>query len=572
MNDVRPSEDSSHSSTSTSTDASTSEDENDANEQAQPAEGNTMEIGANEQVQPAEGNIMEIGGTEGSETVHAERAGDDTIEPFATKRRQFLGTWSHTDLPSLKKPCDLSKEEFGNLLLTCAAKSFAMPRQGHQVGTVTNRILKACVVDELQQNGEVHKHFPILADKPFTSGPLEKVLREEGIAVHFSDTHSYYWTTFVYVTVPGSGPDKKKLEDLDPNPWLSPGHPPKEDELMQIPPGAYRSDKLRVRSFLGLDARGNKKNDQKEFMSDHSFASLLIQHSLKTRRALYAWIERGKKAGSEEAKMASAYVEKQHKEVNARISLAWEMHTAVADEEMAALTPWEIVMRAKTTTCVCAGKWVGVTEEMLALQVTAGERVGMPADELPHSAALRDAFRRSLQEGCEKHNNVYIYGPKDAAKSHMLQPLLAIFGVKNSFRRPIGRSNFPMMSIHGKKVCLLEDMRVNTFKIGFDALLVWFEGQPVEVPMPQNQHDGNKDYTDRAPIFATSGAKLRIPLQEALETKVDPEEQNKMMDSRWRYFCHTHSFKKQDKVRVEACPHCFAKWVDPEDCVVVDFF
>ena len=47
MNDVRRREDSSHSSTSTSTDASTSDDENDANEQAQPAEGNTMEIGAN---------------------------------------------------------------------------------------------------------------------------------------------------------------------------------------------------------------------------------------------------------------------------------------------------------------------------------------------------------------------------------------------------------------------------------------------------------------------------------------------------------------------------------------------
>ena len=95
--------------------------------------------------------------------------------------------------------------------------------------------------------------------------------------------------------VPGEGQNHKKLEDLDPEPWLSPGHPPRDDELMQIPPGAYRSDKLRVRAFLGLDARGNQIQEGKKVMDESGFASLLIENYLRTRQALFAWIMRGKR-------------------------------------------------------------------------------------------------------------------------------------------------------------------------------------------------------------------------------------------------------------------------------------
>jgi len=120
-------------------------------------------------------------------------------------RRQFLGTWSHTELPGLKKPSEMSKEEFGHLVLELSVKASGMPcpqrvQGGNRLRTY--RILKLCVVDERHQSGEVHKHFPILADKPFRAGRLQSLLQEKGIAVRFSDTHDYYWTTFLYVTVP----------------------------------------------------------------------------------------------------------------------------------------------------------------------------------------------------------------------------------------------------------------------------------------------------------------------------------------------------------------------------------
>ena len=125
----------------------------------------------------------------------------------------------------------------------------------------------------------------------------------------------------------------------------------------------------------------------------------------------------------------------------------------------------------------------------------------------------------------------------------------------------MGKTNYPMMAIHGKKVCVLEDLRASTFGLGWDAYLVWWEGQPLPVPMPQNHHKGPLDYTDRAPVFATGGGKLRIPLREALELGLDPNVQNDMMDKRWVYFQFTKSFDGDQRRAVKPCGRCFAQWV-----------
>ena len=184
---------------------------------------------------------------------------------------------------------------------------------------------------------------------------------------------------------------------------------------------------------------------------------------------------------------------------------------------------------------------------------------------------IRAAIRTALMEGCGKHRNVFIIGPPNAAKTHLLAPLVAIFG-PDSFRRPLGKTNYPMMDIHGKKVCVLEDLRSATFGLGWDAYLVWWEGLPLPTPMPQNHHKGPKEYVDRAPVFATGGDRLRIPLREALELGVDPSVQNEMMDKRWVYFHFTHSFDGSNRESVPPWAHCFAKWVQHSELAIIDFF
>ena len=86
----------------------------------------------------------------------------------------------------------------------------------------------------------------------------------------------------------------------------------------------------------------------------------------------------------------------------------------------------------------------------------------------------------------------------------------------------------------------MQDVRVSTFKIGFDSLLVWWEGESFPVPLTQNKYDGDKEHTERAPVFVTAGAKFRIPKTEAEALQVNAAEQDDMMDARFQYFSLTH--------------------------------
>ena len=54
---------------------------------------------------------------------------------------------------------------------------------------------------------------------------------------------------------------------------------------------------------------------------------------------------------------------------------------------------------------------------------------------------------------CAKHCNVYFYGPRSSAKTHILGPIRQVFG-PDAFLRPVGKCNFPLMNISGKKICL----------------------------------------------------------------------------------------------------------------------
>ena len=68
---------------------------------------------------------------------------------------------------------------------------------------------------------------------------------------------------------------------------------------------------------------------------------------------------------------------------------------------------------------------------------------------------MRAAIRKCLKLGCQKHANVYFYGPGNTAKSHTIEPLYTIFG-RDAFVRPTGKANqYPLQNLFHKKVVLL---------------------------------------------------------------------------------------------------------------------
>ena len=250
------------------------------------------------------------------------------------------------------------------------------------------------------------------------------------------------------------------------------------------------------------------------------------------------------------------YCYKNQRDLTHRVSFAWEMQAAPDMEARADQKAWDMVLQAATQEpCVCHGRWVPLTEELLERQVQQCPP-GLEA-EAPRPALLRKAIRHALQSGAQKHANVCFWGPASSGKSHVLKPLVTLFK-DLALTRPVGKSNFPLQQIFGKKVVVLQDFRTTTYKLSFDEYLVWWEGEAFDVPI---KFGSDKTYNERAPVFISTGNKPRIAPNEAKALEVDAGQQNAMMDKRLRYFHFAESLSLEDIVEVAPCASCFAAWV-----------
>ena len=499
--------------------------------------------------------------------IQATEANDAALPPKKLWRRLYNGTWSHTNDPGKKAPRDMPKAEFGALILTLLGQAFQKATEPPKKARL-NQVTKASVWDEPHQNGQPHYHFPILAEGPWTYLPLQRALRQEGIYVEFSSEHDYYWTSIVYVATPSPLPSGKKEAELDQEPWLSPGHPSVRETLEDIPRGARPSDKSRVRRYLCLGEESTSASKSKDFsLTDKEFSAQLVAHGLRSTTQLLAWV------ASQRANIKSlavddravcvgveAYCFKHQGDLQRRVDFAWEMHEAPHAVALKQMSAWAMIQQAaREAECVCGGQWPTLTESLLQLHCNSWPPHA-PEHEKPDAASVRRAIQLALQQGCKKHNNIFLYGPNTSGKSHLLKPLAEIFA-QCAFLRPVGKGNYPLQEIFGAKVCVLQDVRVSSFKLDFDALLVWFEGEKFPVPLPRNTHTKDKWYDEKAPVFISSGSKFRIPDAEARRLQVDAGEQNRMTDARFQSFHFPRSLTKHEKVECHPCPRCFARWV-----------
>ena len=341
------------------------------------------------------------------------------------------------------------------------------------------------------------------------------------------------------------------------------------DTLEDIPRGARASDKARVRRYLSFgEASAPKGTDFA--VTDKEFSAHVVAFSMQSTTELLAWVQafRAKATSLPADERAigigmEAYCFKHQVDLQRRLDFAWEVHRAPASMAQRRMSAWDMVAEAsRSAACICNGAWKPLTESLLHLHCDS-----MPAhahdDERPAPQRVKDAIRQALQDGCKKHTNLFVYGPNTSGKSHVLKPLAEIFD-GCAFLRPVGKGNYPLQEIFGSKVCVLQDVRVSTFKLDFDSLLVWFEGEKFPVPLPRNSHSKDKWYNERAPIFISSGSKFRIPEAEARRLQVDAEEQNRMMDARFQFFHFARSLSKHEKVECAPCARCFAEWLCTE--------
>ena len=337
--------------------------------------------------------------------------------------------------------------------------------------------------------------------------------------------------------------------------------------MEDIPRGARLCDKTRVRRHLGLKS-GQKLGKDCAF-TDKEFAAHVVRLGLREVREAMAWAQtRASKqtgVGESERLVAigmEAFLYKHRNDVASRLAFAWQMNDAPHALAASRATAWDdVVAAASTRQCTCQEQWIPLTEQLLQTHC-ANFPDGVPANERPVSAELRSAIAHALKVGCQKHVNIFLYGPNTSGKSHLLKPLIELFKPTGQiFLRPVGHGNFPIQDIFGKKACVLQDVRVNSFKLSFDSLLVWWEGESFMVPLPRNQFKDDREYAEAAPVFISSGSKFTISAKEADQLQVDVYEQNGMMDARFRFFHFPCTLTREQKKVIPPCARCFAKWV-----------
>ena len=334
-------------------------------------------------------------------------AGDDdgTALGWGVFKMQYMGTWSHTDAADKKAPESMSKHDFGELVMTKAGVLFRASQNARRVRL--NRLAKIAVFGEAHVSGKRHYHFSVLADKPWSPIPLQRALRTERIFVEFSTTHEYYWTTFIYLSVPGSNPGDKKEEDIDQDPWLSPGHPTVMDTIKDIPRGARACDKARVRRHLSINSEGANVGKKDVALTDKEFASHIVEKSLHDVIQVQAWVasmmdlmkrvnnpvpldHRATAIGME------AYMYKNQGDLAKRIAFAWQVAGAPKTISMRTKSAWDMFIAAgDAAQCTCGGRWIPLTESLLKYQVQNFPKNGLK-DEMPHSVEVRSAITTAL--------------------------------------------------------------------------------------------------------------------------------------------------------------------------------
>lgn len=447
------------------------------------------------------------------------------------------------DKEAMRTPESVGKANFGKMIEEILAK--------HWEARNNNKLLRLSVFEEVHSSGEKHFHSPVLADKPFVAGPLEKGLREQRIYVYIETSHEFYWSLMCYLSIP-----RAEKPQIDSQPYLSSGHPSIMSCLQDIPRGASRGEKDRCLAYLGK--KGPGKGTASRCMAHNEFGRWLVEKGLKTKVDLLAFLQ--KHRDDPTSKAAEDYCFRYSQHLANKIAFAWEFANAPKAAATMQCSAWDMVERAKDAPCVCSGRFGELLDSNLTYQCSNFPSF-LSENEKPNPHAFRASMVKALKEGARKLNNVFLYGPRNSGKSSALSALEAIFK-DMCFSRPVGKSNYIMSNVIGKKVCVLQDMRVGTLKLSWDSMLVFFEGAPVTVPMPRNIAAEDVLYTGAAPIFVSASEKFRISMEMCVREGVtDVDRQNAMMDSRFQFYCFPQSRPHSELVFCAPCPSCMSLWL-----------
>ena len=393
--------------------------------------------------------------------------------------------------------------------------------------------------------GQMHYHVAVLFHTSVRFTPFKRALLwVHGLATHWSCSHTGYWSAVRYGRMQTP---EKPLATLDPAPlcWAANGRHPPIDRCVHEPTTASALDARRVRLEQAASARGKAPPRVREIDVWPLVVASGVRLEGNSMQPENRLIRYAKVHASD---AMNAFLFKNRHRLTAFIRDAWAWEEVDLAIETAERPRMEVLQRACSAGCQCGGAWLHYVH--MALRAN-----GINVQELCHYTLL--ALERGRHESVKA---VVLLGRRGGeGKSIFFQPLGALFGNEYVQRSP-QPGRFPLLGLDTKKVVLLDEWHFDTDILPMPVQLLWLEGKPVPITMPQNiaGQSGHLMYYGDAPIFITAPEEVLRGMVGA--SMAGPTGQGSMLLRRLKIFHFTVPIPEPPHAIVP-CPTCFARFV-----------
>lgn len=310
---------------------------------------------------------------------------------------------------------------------------------------------------ERHSDGQLHLYAVVECARPYGCVQVQKSLQSNhNVYASFGTDHTYAWSAIVYASVPSV---HKAPAEMDKHPYNSKGRALRE-LLAEIPRGARKADRQRVLAFLGLEhqgACGNSRAATKMLthLTDEDLADRIRENGWRSGEDVAVAAGRIR---AEDPAFYQTILSKGARRVADFVKWVWDMEGGVQEPTVDRMS--KLRERADTGACSCQGSWPHAAERLLRWQGV-------------DSVWFRRVVLRALQLGRRKGTNVLITGAPDSGKSFVLKPLGEIY---EAFVARGQKERFPLQGLPGSEICLLQDIRYESFGLMWDDWLRWGEG------------------------------------------------------------------------------------------------
>ena len=440
----------------------------------------------------------------------------------------------------LRDIADMEREQVGSCFRDAFDNPIAAVTGGRPRSNTESSVKRLVVFRETYEDGEVHFHVAVLLKNKRAFLPAKRTLRQRHhLAVHFSCTHSQFWSTCRYGHI---GTLKKPDVDQAPYKWDLDG---KDFDLYEVSQRPFIAKCWKRRREQREQTAALAEVPKTQRFEKLDLVALMLDKALTTRAAVLQYTQ---DYGCE---AMQKYVSNHQKDLTQYLQDAAEWGAAREKAAAERVTDWELVCRSAEGACPhgCSCAYAAAAEWIFDNNRCTLNKHG-----------LAISLRAVIMQGPSKTRRIpLVIGQTNTGKSSLFLPVDILFGKKYVFHKPAKNSAFPLRNLlKDKRMIFWDDYRPVEYAqttIDVPTFLSLFQGQPFEIKVSQSFSDGYEDFEwRRGAVMTAKALDLWKPRGE-----ID-EEDIRHMKSRVEVFECRAPIKNLKEM--DPCARCMCHWIN----------